>query len=84
MSKRSQEATKLDRFWRQHGITTIDIARKAKLSRKHVGNVRRGKAPNPGLAVASRIATACGQIAGNPDVSIADLFDITAQRRKAS
>jgi len=67
--------TKLDAYCLQHGITTVALAARTKLSRKHVGNVRSGKARYPGLQVAFRIAQACAAMTGET-VDVADLFEV--------
>ncbi len=71
--------TQLDVFLTHHQLTTVQVAHLAHMSRKHVGNVRHGKA-EPGLHCMSAILRACRRLTNNSDICIEDLFDVSVQR----
>jgi predicted transcriptional regulator len=76
--------TKLDRFCRDRGIETASLARHAKVSRKHVTAVRKGRVRSPGLDVVARLVEACGTLAEEV-VGVEDIFETDiATRKKAS
>ena len=81
MSTIGYMATKLDAFLESHEITTTELATEARLSRKHVGNVRNGKA-EPGQKFMARVIQACGRLTKSR-ITADDLFDFDLPKRKA-
>jgi hypothetical protein len=83
--------TKLDRFLREHQITTKALIKESRrhdprqlgYSRNHVYSIRRGES-EPTRACMAVILAAVRAISGKRDLQIGDLFEFGEGRRKAS
>jgi len=73
-------ATKLDRFLEANQITTTYLAKVARLSRKHAGDVRSGKV-DPGQECIAKLLNACSRITKRK-VGVEELFDFEVPSRK--